>query len=128
MTSQLYRRPLGSLSDRGWRAVERLHGHYPELFDMSQRHQLMQAQFTLEAWESRKIAVAQRGGILETPAYIVQLGQALSEMEAQKAGKPIDWNALWTDLQPFGDGLNSFMSEEFVQMSDGPSVRGHGLV
>ncbi|KID98485.1 C6 zinc finger domain-containing protein, partial [Metarhizium majus ARSEF 297] len=128
LTSQLYRRPMGSLSDRGWRAVERLHGHYPELFDMSQRQQLMQAQFTLKAWEARKIAVAQRGGSLETPAYIVLLGQALSEMEAQKAEKPIDWNALWTDLQPFGDGLNSFMGEEFVQMSDGPSARGHGLV
>ncbi|KAG8407078.1 hypothetical protein J3458_020573 [Metarhizium acridum] len=128
LTSQLYRRPMGSLSDRGWRAVERLHGHYPELFDMSQRQQLMQAQFTLKAWEARKTAVAQRGGSLETPAYIVQLGQALSEMEAQKAEKSIDWNALWTDLQPFGDGLNSFMGEEFVQMGDSPSVRGNGLV
>jgi hypothetical protein len=128
LTSQLYRRPVGSLSDRGWRAVERLHGNCAELFDMSQRQHLVQAQFTLKAWEAREEAVTQRGGHLETPAYILSLRRGLLEMEAQKGDKPVDWNALWTDVQPFGENLNSFMGDEFVTMGGQRDVGGHGLL
>lgn len=128
LTSQLYHRPMGSLSDRGWRAVERLHQHYPELFDMTERQYVMQAQFTLKSWEARKAAVTQRGGNLEEPAYIGQLRQVMLEMEAQKADKPIDWNALWTEVQPFGEGLNSFMGDEFVTMAELSTGAGTGGV
>lgn len=128
LTSQLYHRPMGSLSDRGWRAVERLHGHYPELFDMSQRQHVMQAQFTLKSWEARKTAIAKRGGNLELPEYIERLQRVVAEMEAQKADRPIDWNALWTDVQPFGEGLNSFMGDDFVMLGEQASGVGTGLV
>jgi hypothetical protein len=49
-------------------------------------------------------------------------------MEAQKGDKPVDWNALWTDVQPFGENLNSFMGDEFVTMGGQRDAGGHGLL
>ncbi|KAK2612678.1 hypothetical protein QQS21_001295 [Conoideocrella luteorostrata] len=99
VTSHLYNRPLGSLADRGWRTVEKIYHQYPNLLDLTQKQHVLQAQFTLKAWESRKAALVQRGGTFEDPAYILSLRQKISELEAQKSNidVQIDWDALWAE-------------------------------
>lgn len=43
LTGQLCQRPTGSLSDRGWAAVELTYTHFPELGDMSHKQYTVQA-------------------------------------------------------------------------------------
>lgn len=73
MTGQLCQRPTGSLADRAWAGVERVHYYHEELFDMSLKQYAVQAQMTLKAWRTREQAFLQAGRTLETPHFIKHL-------------------------------------------------------
>jgi hypothetical protein len=83
LTGQLCQRPTGSLSDRGWKVVEKIHKQHLELFDIAQKQYRVQAQYTLKAWKAREGAIAQSGQIVERPAFIAQLQETLLSSDSQ---------------------------------------------
>ncbi|KAF4459404.1 transcriptional regulatory [Fusarium albosuccineum] len=68
--------PVGHLSDRGWVVVDKTYRWQPELFDMERY--VIQAHFTLEAFEAREQALARYGCAAETPWFITRLRKAFS--------------------------------------------------
>ncbi|PHH93016.1 hypothetical protein CDD83_2126 [Cordyceps sp. RAO-2017] len=86
LTGHLSQHPTGSLSDRAWAVVERAHEQHGDLFDMSHKPWLTQAQFTLRAWRMREKAFMEAGRVLETPQFIRRLRQlVLSTVEARSS-------------------------------------------
>lgn len=77
-TAKLYKRPTGKLTDGAWVALESIHELQPDLFDISQKKNERQAQFTLKAWSIREQALAQCGKQVEVPEFIQRLRQLLS--------------------------------------------------
>lgn len=77
LSSLLYQRPTGSLSDRCWAAFEKCYAQRPEMLNLSQRSNVFQAQFTLKAFDMREKAFAAAGHIIDVPPFIAQLRQSL---------------------------------------------------
>ncbi|KAI9149563.1 transcription factor [Paramyrothecium foliicola] len=73
MTGQLCQRPMGSLSDRAWRCIEKIYTYHPELSDMSQKQYAAQAQLTLRAWRAREQAFNQAGMPAQIPSFLCRL-------------------------------------------------------
>jgi len=82
-TGQLCQRPTGSLSDRGWKVIEKMYQQYPELLDITQKQHRVQARYALKAWEAREGALIQAGQIVERPVFIGQLQAALFASDSQ---------------------------------------------
>ncbi|KAH6986613.1 fungal-specific transcription factor domain-containing protein [Ilyonectria destructans] len=76
MTGQLCHRPTGSLADRAWNIMEKIHTYHSELFDMTQKPYCTQAQFTLRAWKAREKAYAEMGQTIELPDFIHRLRES----------------------------------------------------
>uniref|UniRef100_A0A8H7NKJ5 Zn(2)-C6 fungal-type domain-containing protein n=1 Tax=Bionectria ochroleuca TaxID=29856 RepID=A0A8H7NKJ5_BIOOC len=83
LTGQLARRPTGSLSDRGWRIVEKVHRWQPELFDVSVKAYASQAQFTLKAWKAREAAYTALGQAIEIPSFISRLRELVPTSDSR---------------------------------------------
>lgn len=77
LTGQLYKRPTGTLPDRGWIAIEKIHDYQPQLFDVAQKHYAAQAAFTLKAWKARERGLSFSGLKVEVPAFITKLRESL---------------------------------------------------
>lgn len=78
LTGQLCQRPTASLSDRGWKAIGKMHHQYPELVNLNQKRYFVQSQNTLKAWQARELAMAQAGKPVVKPTFIDQLREALN--------------------------------------------------
>ncbi|KAJ3543088.1 hypothetical protein NM208_g3751 [Fusarium decemcellulare] len=76
LIGQLRQWPVGHLSDRGWVVADKTYRWLPELFDMERY--VIQAHFTLEAFEAREQALARYGCAAETPWFITRLRKAFS--------------------------------------------------
>lgn len=87
LTGQLIIHTQGTLSDRGWECVRATYKDHPELFDVSQKPNLAQAQFTLRAWRAREVTYAKNGWPLETPTYIQQLRDLVPSGDGRSSGK-----------------------------------------
>lgn len=85
LTSQLYQRPVGPLSDRGWAVVQELYVHHPDLYSVSPHGYSKQARFTLKAFEVRERAFAAAGQPIETPGFIVRLRQVMKPFASATA-------------------------------------------
>jgi hypothetical protein len=83
MTGQLCQRPMGSLPDRAWRCMEKIHTYHAELFDMSQKQYVAQAQLTVRAWRSREQAYAKNGSSIQVPPFISRLRELVLSLEAR---------------------------------------------
>ncbi|PNY27117.1 transcriptional regulatory protein [Tolypocladium capitatum] len=83
MTGRLGQHPTGSLSNRGWAAMERVYGYLPELFDMSQRLCSAQAQFTLRAWKNRENAFMRACQAIQTPQFILRLRELVPNHDSR---------------------------------------------
>ncbi|KAG6006964.1 hypothetical protein E4U21_006584 [Claviceps maximensis] len=83
MTGQLCQRPMGSLVDRAWTMVEQLYEYHDELFDMSSKQHVVQAQITLKAWKVREQSFMFNGRLLETPPYIQRLRDILPSADSR---------------------------------------------
>ena len=115
LTGQLCQRPTGLLSDRGWKVVETLHKQHPELFDMTQKPYMVQAQYTLKAWKARETAITQAGQIVERPTFITQLQETMLSLDSQSTRKSSSDTSLalvqpdsqqMTELEDFLGGYN----------------------
>ncbi|OAR01078.1 hypothetical protein LLEC1_05064 [Akanthomyces lecanii] len=86
LTSQLCTHTRGTLADRAWKSVERTYGYHPELFDLSQKTRLMQAQLALKAWKAREASFLQAGWPLETPRFIQRIRELLPSSDCRSSG------------------------------------------
>ena len=78
LTSLLYHRPSGTLSDRAWCLIEQMYLHHPELHRLSHRQYAVQAHFVIKAWDAREQAViAATGQTPETPPFLIKLRQKI---------------------------------------------------
>lgn len=77
LTSQLCIHTRGSLADRGWKSVEETYSYHPELFDLSVKTRLAQAQLAVKAWKAREASFLQAGWPLETPRFVLRLRELL---------------------------------------------------
>ncbi len=87
LTGQLIIHTQGTLSVRGWECIRSVYKEHKELFDVSQKPYLVQAQFTLRAWRAREVSHAKNGWPLETPAYIQQLRELVPSGDGRSSGK-----------------------------------------
>jgi hypothetical protein len=85
MTGQLCQHPVGSLADRAWKAIEKMHIYNVEMMDMSHKPYALQAQLTLKAWKTREQALCQIGQAAPTPSYIMQLQENLQLYEENRS-------------------------------------------
>jgi len=115
---QLYQRPVGSLSDRGWIALERLFEQRPELLDMETKENRVQAQYALKAWEAREEALVGAGRTAERPAFIDRLQEASSPFTGQSSEQSAltapstsveqqELSPQMTDIEAFLEGYDS---------------------
>ncbi|KAF4120662.1 Fungal trans [Geosmithia morbida] len=115
LTGQLVHHPTGSLSDRGWKVVEKIYKWQPELYDMSVKVHLDQAQFTLKAWKAREQAFAKMGLATETPQAIIKLRECLPSYDSRSSTAtsatppPVTTHMAppSTDYDPFLGGLDN---------------------
>ncbi|CAH0019304.1 unnamed protein product [Clonostachys rhizophaga] len=77
LVAQLCQRPIGILTDRGWRFVETVYSYEDQLFDLTQRPFAQQAKLVVRAWDVRQRVHAQAGTVLETPEFVRRLQEAL---------------------------------------------------
>lgn len=85
LTGQLSQRPTGTLADEGWAVVEKIYTWQDELFDMSQKSSVSQAQFTLKAWKAREQAFANLGIPIEMPAFIFRLRECFPSTDSRSS-------------------------------------------
>ncbi|XWX01624.1 hypothetical protein V2A60_009652 [Cordyceps javanica] len=86
LTSQLCTHTRGTLADRGWTSVEKTYGYHPELFDLSQKTRLAQAQLALKSWKAREASFRQAGWPLETPHFIQRIRELLPSSDCRSSG------------------------------------------
>ena len=90
LTMQLYQRPMGSLSDRGWANVEKVYYYHEELLEVSNRHYATQAQLTVKAWQVREQAYASIGKPIDkVPDVITKLRALLPQARGSQSSPPI---------------------------------------
>jgi hypothetical protein len=87
ITSQLRHHSSGSMADRSWAGIRRIHAHHTELFDMSQKRYVIQAQITLKAWNAREQVLARTRRILQTPSFIEKLRRLVPFRDSPSARK-----------------------------------------
>ncbi|KOS17150.1 putative transcriptional regulatory protein [Escovopsis weberi] len=80
-TSFLLDRPMGSLSDRAWVCMTKVYTNHEEIYDMSLKQHVAQAQLTLRAWRAREEAFARVGRPLAVPAFIPQLRELVPSQD-----------------------------------------------
>ncbi|KAG6246577.1 hypothetical protein E4U23_004528 [Claviceps purpurea] len=85
MTGQLCQKPTGGLADRAWITVEQIYCYHDELYDMSSKQSVIQAQITLKAWKIREQYYMQHGRHLETPRYILHLRELLPSADSRSS-------------------------------------------
>lgn len=85
LTGLLAERPLGQMSDRGWKCVQVVHHQHPELLDTSPKLHYKQALFTLKAWRALEQAKAQEGYVLAPtePEYISRLKASVATHDSR---------------------------------------------
>ncbi|KAI1324243.1 fungal-specific transcription factor domain-containing protein [Xylariaceae sp. FL0255] len=83
MLVKLYKRPKGALANRTWNVVETMYSLHNELFNLSEKRYLLQAQLTLKAFGAREKAYAKESLTLETPEYIRRLREAMASRLSQ---------------------------------------------
>ncbi|KAM3452643.1 hypothetical protein MY3296_004381 [Beauveria thailandica] len=88
LTSQLCTHTRGTLADRGWAAVESTYGYHTELFDLSQKTRIAQAQLALKAWKAREASFLQAGWPLETPRFIQRIRELLPSSDCRSTSTP----------------------------------------
>lgn len=86
-TGMLCERTTGNLADRAWIVIEKIYVYHPELLDMSDKQNVVQAQFALKGWKAREAAFAQAGQNLETTKLIFQLRELLPSHDSRSAGQ-----------------------------------------
>lgn len=86
LTSQLCTHTRGTLADRAWKAVEGTYHYHGELFDLSQKTRLAQAQLALKAWKAREASFLQAGWPVETPSFIQRLREILPSSDCRSSG------------------------------------------
>lgn len=89
LTAQLTTRTKGSLVERAWKVIERTYRDYVELFDMTEKAYLTQAQLSLRAWGVRERVYREEGFPLDTPSYIVRLRDMVPTPEPTPAAMPV---------------------------------------
>jgi len=117
LTGQLCQRPTGSLSDRGWKVLDRTYTQHPELLDTAVKKHRVQGRYVLKAWEARSAALVQAGQDLETPQFVCQLQSALGGSGSEPASAP----SVET-LETVETGLSSW-SLGFEQQEFSPQVQ-----
>lgn len=93
LTSQLCQRPLGSLSDRGWNALEKIYAQTPSLLDLSKYENVVQAQFAIKAFGVREKAAMDVGQITDTPSFIADLRQRIADLAQEQEQQQANANA-----------------------------------
>ncbi|KAJ3486002.1 hypothetical protein NLG97_g6703 [Lecanicillium saksenae] len=83
LTSQLCIHTRGTLADRAWKAIEGTYSYHPELFDLSQKTRVAQAQLALKAWKAREAAYLQAGWPLEVPNFIQRIRELLPSSDCR---------------------------------------------
>lgn len=110
LTGQLVQRPTGSLSDRGWAVVEKTYKYQSELYDMTSRPSLAQAQFTLKAWKAREQAFANMGMPLETPYCITRLRELFPSTDSRSSTAVSLTPPSATQPRPPSNDMDQFLS------------------
>lgn len=108
LTSQLCTHTRGTLADRAWKAIEGTYSYHPELFDLSQKTRVAQAQLALKAWKAREASFLQAGWPLETPHFIQRIRDQLPSSDCRSSSGPNSTTAtpampmmgLQMDLEP----------------------------
>ncbi|KAG6085771.1 hypothetical protein E4U33_001106 [Claviceps sp. LM78 group G4] len=85
MMGQLCQKPTGGLADRAWITVQQVYCYHDELYDMSSKQSVTQAQITLKAWKVREQYHMQHGRHLETPGYILRLRELLPSADSRSS-------------------------------------------
>lgn len=110
MMGQLCQRPTGSLSDRAWDLAARIYQYHTELFDMTNKAYLTQAQLVLKAWRAREEAFMRTGQVLVIPSFIYRLRECSNDSRSSEPPnlhpivQPHAMNTQITDLDQFLGG------------------------
>lgn len=120
LTGQLFQRPAGSLSDRGWKVLDRTYHQRPQLLDTTVKKHRVQGRYALKAWEARAAALAQAGQDIETPLFVDQLQGVLGSGGEQSSVPSVET----------APSTSGFEQQEFSPQVAGldPSLGGFDLI